>query len=63
MPCNYEVEIDEKNGDKSIFKGPLKFIVKPKDVLNYELSFLPNSEDKFEVINFSSAFHSKKNLS
>jgi hypothetical protein len=37
------------NNDKTVFKGPSKFIVKPKDHFNYELTFLPNAEEKFSV--------------
>jgi hypothetical protein len=49
MVCNYEAELITKFNDKTIFKGGNKFSVSPKDVYLYELAFLPNAEDKFEV--------------
>lgn len=49
MACNYQVEILSQIEDKSIFTGPKKFIVNPRDIFNYELIFLPNSETTFEA--------------
>ena len=47
--CNYEVEIVTSNSDKTVFKGPLRFSIKPKEAYFYELTFLPNAEEKYEV--------------
>ena len=49
MACNYQVEIVSKNDDKTVFTGPKKFTIRPRDVFSYELTFLPNAEQKFEV--------------
>lgn len=46
--CNYVVDLVNKE-DKVVFKGVTKFSIKPKDVYIYELMFLPNAEDKFQV--------------
>ena len=46
--CNYVVDLVNKD-DKVVFKGVTKFSIKPKDVYIYELMFLPNAEDKFQV--------------
>lgn len=56
IACTYEVEINPKNNDRSIFKGLHRFTIKPKDVFLYELKFLPNAEEKFEV-NFFTKFN------
>lgn len=48
--CSYEVEIDSKPNETLVFRGLSKFVVKPKDVFVYELSFLPTSEQKFEAL-------------
>lgn len=47
---NYEVELESIRNDKSVFKGPAKFSIKPKEIYNYELKFVPNAEERFEVI-------------
>ena len=48
--CNYDVEMISRKGDKSVYKGVLKFTVKPKDIYTYDLKFVPNAEETFEVI-------------
>ena len=48
--CHYRVELNTFSAEhKSIFSGENKFSVRPREVFNYELTFLPDSEDTFEV--------------
>jgi hypothetical protein len=49
MTVSYEAEIVTKFNDSTIFKGPSKFTVPAKSAFSYELTFLPNAEEKFEA--------------
>jgi len=48
-PCNYEVDILVEGNDPTVFKGFLEFTIPSKSVYNYELSFLPSAEEKYEA--------------
>jgi hypothetical protein len=49
MAVHYEAEIMTKFTDPTIFKAASKFTIPAKSVFSYDLTFLPNAEEKFEA--------------